>query len=135
MQSCSWAVSLRKNKTQFFKFYPHPTGERLKDSTDYWERVEGIKDANGNVRSEQARARDLKKMRYDYNQLAEMLGADRLRIANIVSRYKIEKIVDDNRVFFSESAVEEIKKHLNTRPRKYLYKVSVFQRGTWGSLS
>jgi hypothetical protein len=65
-------------------------------------------------------------MRYDYNQLAEMLGADRQRIANIVSRYKVEKIVDDNRVFFSESAVEEIKKHLNTRPRKYLYKVSVF---------
>ena len=52
---------LAKNKTQFFKFYPHPTGERLKDSTDYWERVEGIKDANGNVRSERARARDLKK--------------------------------------------------------------------------
>jgi hypothetical protein len=65
-------------------------------------------------------------MRYDYNQLAEMLGADRQRIANIVSRYKVEKIVDDNRVFFSESAVEEIKKYLNTRPGKKFYKVSVF---------
>jgi hypothetical protein len=65
-------------------------------------------------------------MRYDYKQLAELLGADRQRIANIVSQYKVEKIVDDNRVFFSESAVEEIKKYLNTRPGKKFYKVSVF---------
>lgn len=52
---------LARNKEQFFKFYPHPMGEKLKDSSDYWERVEGIKDSNGNVRSERARARDLKK--------------------------------------------------------------------------
>ena len=52
---------LAENKTQFFKFYPHPIGERMKDSSDYWERVTGIKDSNGNVRSERARARDLKK--------------------------------------------------------------------------
>lgn len=26
---------LAKDKTQFFKFYPHPTGEKLKNSTDY----------------------------------------------------------------------------------------------------
>lgn len=65
-------------------------------------------------------------MKYDYIQLAELLGADRLRIANIVSRHHIEKEVTDNNVYFSESAVEEIKKHLNTRPRKKLYKVSVF---------
>lgn len=65
-------------------------------------------------------------MKYDYIQLAELLGADRLRIANIVSRHHIEKEVTDNKVYFSESAVEEIKKHLNTRSRKKLYKVSVF---------
>lgn len=52
---------LARNKEQFFKFYPHPIGEKPKDSSDYWERVEGIKDSNGNVRSERARARDLKK--------------------------------------------------------------------------
>lgn len=52
---------LARNKEQFFKFYPHPMGEKLKKSSDYWERVEGIKDSNGNVRSERARARDLKK--------------------------------------------------------------------------
>lgn len=51
---------LAKNKTQFFKFYPHPIGERLKDSTDYWERVEGIKTQSGHARSERSRARDLK---------------------------------------------------------------------------
>lgn len=65
-------------------------------------------------------------MKYDYIQLSELLGADRLRIANVVSRHHIEKEVTDNKVYFSESAVEEIKKHLNTRPRKKLYKVSVF---------
>lgn len=52
---------LARNKEQFFKFYPHPMGEKMKKSSDYWERVEGIKDSNGNVRSERARARDLKK--------------------------------------------------------------------------
>lgn len=65
-------------------------------------------------------------MKYDYKQLAELLGADRLRIANIVSYHKIEKTVTDKKVYFSESAVEEIKKYLNTRPGKKLYKVSVF---------
>lgn len=64
-------------------------------------------------------------MRYDYKELAEILGVDRLRIADIVSRYKIEKEVTDNKVYFSDSAAEEIKKHIRNR-KTGLFKVSVF---------
>ena len=64
-------------------------------------------------------------MMYDYKELAEILGVDRLRIADIVSRYKIEKEVTDNKVYFSDSAVEEIKKHIRNRKAR-LFKVSVF---------
>lgn len=64
-------------------------------------------------------------MKYDYKELAEILGVDRLRIADIVSRYKIEKEVTDNKVYFSDSAVEEIKKHIRNR-KAGLFKVSVF---------
>lgn len=51
---------LAKDKTQFFKFYPHPMGEKMKKSSDYWERVEGIKSQSGKRRSKKAMERDKK---------------------------------------------------------------------------
>ena len=65
-------------------------------------------------------------MMYDYCQLAKILNADRLRIANIVHNHKIKREITDRKVLFSEEAVEEIKKYLNKRKVSGLWKVSVF---------
>ena len=65
-------------------------------------------------------------MKYDYTQISELLGINRLRIAGIVSKYKIPKEVTDNKVWFSEKSVSEIKKHVSNRKTSGFWKVSVF---------
>lgn len=51
---------LAETKDQFFTFYPKPIGERVKNKSDFWERVIGIKNQNGKLRSLKSRQRDLK---------------------------------------------------------------------------
>lgn len=65
-------------------------------------------------------------MKYDYKQISEMLGITRMRIADIVSRYKVPKEVTDNKVWLSEKSVSEIKKHITNKKMSGFWKVSVF---------
>lgn len=51
---------LARNEKQFYAFYPRPMGEKVKHSLDYWERVNGERTQTGKIRSEKAKARDIK---------------------------------------------------------------------------